>query len=349
MRHFAMLDGLRGIAALVVVLYHLFEAVPILPQPPRAYLAVDFFFLLSGYVVGHAYDGKLRDGMTVARFAAIRLVRLYPLIVAGVLLGAAVWLVDAGRGYGPAQVIAATAAALVMLPVPRGNGGRAWPINSPLWSLAFELAGNLVYAIAAPRLATRTLALVVVGLLPALVAIGWANHGLMVGPLWRATLPLGLVRMAFPFALGLLLFRVVPIRPAIPCSGPLSALLLTALLCAPVRDGAIYDAAAVILAFPAVLLLALRAEPGTRAARRWRLAGALSYPVYTLHQPIVQAAGAIAAGAALDPAGRIALALATMALVLGLAWAALVAYDIPVRGWLSRRWLHRARPVTPRI
>ncbi|MEH3105923.1 MAG: acyltransferase [Sphingomonas fennica] len=345
MRHIATLDGLRGLAAITVVLYHLLEVVPVLPQPPRAYLEVDFFFLLSGYVVGHAYDAKLRAGMGVRRFAAIRLIRLYPLIAAGVLLGAAVWLADTGRGYGPKQVAGAAAVALLMLPVPRANAGRAWPINNSLWSLAFELAGNFAYALAAPRLTTRALAIVTACLLPALALTSWAADGLMVGPLWRWTLPLGLVRMAFPFALGLLMARLARPRSTLPAAGTLSALVLGTMLWAPVADGTVYDPVAVVLVCPLILWLALHAAPGPRAAAVSGWAGALSYPVYALHQPLVQAGGALALRLTPDRTGLALLAAAAILLVIALSWAALLLYDAPVRAWASRRWLRR--PIAP--
>ncbi|WP_066721730.1 acyltransferase family protein [Sphingomonas pituitosa] len=98
--HFDVLDGLRGTAALLVVAFHiqgitvLFEASRLLL--PHAYLAVDFFFALSGFVVGYAYDDRW-GRMTVREFLARRLVRLHPLVVLGTVLGLASYCVDQPR------------------------------------------------------------------------------------------------------------------------------------------------------------------------------------------------------------------------------------------------------------
>ena len=61
--HYDILDGLRGVAALMVILYHVFECFDWTPLP-HGYLAVDFFFVLSGFVIGYAYDGRWREGLT---------------------------------------------------------------------------------------------------------------------------------------------------------------------------------------------------------------------------------------------------------------------------------------------
>src|SRR6516225_9704176 len=89
--HYPILDGLRGVAAILVIIYHLFEAyypVPAHHPEHHGYLAVDFFFLLSGFVVGYAYDDRWEKGMSVWDFFKIRLIRLHPLVLLGVLIGA---------------------------------------------------------------------------------------------------------------------------------------------------------------------------------------------------------------------------------------------------------------------
>lgn len=93
--HYVVLDGLRGVAALVVLGFHVFEAFATSPFDQKfnhGYLAVDFFFMLSGFVIGYAYDARWRGngnpgGMTTADFFKRRLVRLHPMICVGALLG----------------------------------------------------------------------------------------------------------------------------------------------------------------------------------------------------------------------------------------------------------------------
>lgn len=95
--HYELLDGLRGVAALLVVWYHLFEAFATSPVDQRfnhGYLAVDFFFLLSGFVIGYAYDERWGRGLRMRDFIKRRLIRLHPMVVLGALLGAAAFFVQ---------------------------------------------------------------------------------------------------------------------------------------------------------------------------------------------------------------------------------------------------------------
>ena len=87
--HYDILDGLRGIAALTVVWFHIFEAFATSHLDQRinhGYLAVDFFFILSGFVIGYAYDDRWKK-MTVTEFLKRRLIRLHPMVVIGAVIG----------------------------------------------------------------------------------------------------------------------------------------------------------------------------------------------------------------------------------------------------------------------
>jgi peptidoglycan/LPS O-acetylase OafA/YrhL len=78
------LDGMRGLAAILVVVYH-FEVV--VKLVPSGYLAVDFFFLLSGLVIARTYAPRFEDGLKTRDFFVHRIIRLYPLFFVGLLLG----------------------------------------------------------------------------------------------------------------------------------------------------------------------------------------------------------------------------------------------------------------------
>ena len=92
--HYEILDGLRGVAALLVVFYHIFEGLSfaaggtLITTINHGYLAVDFFFILSGFVIGYAYDDRLRKSMTLGNFFKRRLIRLHPMILMGAVIGA---------------------------------------------------------------------------------------------------------------------------------------------------------------------------------------------------------------------------------------------------------------------
>ena len=167
--HYDLLDGLRGVAALTVVCFHLFEAYATSHLDQRinhGYLAVDFFFILSGFVVGYAYDDRWTK-MTVWEFLTRRLVRLQPMVVIGALIGAVmfytqgcpVWDVSA---VPVAMLLVATLMNAFMIPATPGaeirGVGEMYPLNGPAWSLFFEYIGNLLYALFIRRLSTRALA-----------------------------------------------------------------------------------------------------------------------------------------------------------------------------------------------
>lgn len=129
-RHrYEILDGLRGVAALLVIWYHVFEAFATSPVDQRfnhGYLAVDFFFVLSGFVIGHAYDGRWKRGMTPGRFILRRIIRLQPMVIIGVLLGVISFIIQGcerwdGIAVSTAAVILSFIFGLFMLPALPGT------------------------------------------------------------------------------------------------------------------------------------------------------------------------------------------------------------------------------------
>ena len=179
--HYALLDGLRGVAALLVVWYHVFEGFqfagnkPVIDFINHGYLAVDFFFILSGFVVGYAYDSRWGKTLTTGGFFRRRLIRLQPMVCMGALIGAVSFLLTGmERWDGTHATLGLTLLAFVcgclMLPAlpgmpreVRGNG-EMFPLNGPCWSLFFEYIGNIVYALVIRRLSTRLLSLLTVAL-----------------------------------------------------------------------------------------------------------------------------------------------------------------------------------------
>ena len=219
--HYELLDGLRGVAALLVICYHIFEGFATSPVDQRfnhGYLAVDFFFLLSGFVIGYAYDDRWKRGMRCRDFIRRRLIRLHPMVILGAVFGAAAfWLQGSVRWDGTpvsaGMLLLALLCGMVLLPVWPGAGhevrgnGEMYPLNGPSWSLFFEYLGNLLYAFLLRRLPTRLLALVVVlsGSALTLFAVcdlsGYGHLG--VGwTLADYNLPGGLLRMLFCFRGG---------------------------------------------------------------------------------------------------------------------------------------------------
>jgi peptidoglycan/LPS O-acetylase OafA/YrhL len=227
-KHYALLDGLRGVAALLVLWHHVFEGYSFAGGGPilvvnHGYLAVDFFFILSGFVLSYAYDDRWGKSLTFGSFIKRRLIRLHPMVVMGAVLGAITFLLQGsvqwdGTRVATSVVMWALLISMFMIPaVPgtpreiRGNG-EMFPLNGTNWSLFFEYIGNLLYALFIRRLSTRWIRVLTIVLGIALAAfsifdvsgynqlgIGWTLDAVnFVG---------GLLRMLFPFTLGMLISR----------------------------------------------------------------------------------------------------------------------------------------------
>ena len=149
--HYDLLDGLRGVAAVLVVWYHIFEAFATSPIDQRfnhGYLAVDFFFILSGFVIGYAYDDRWKV-MKTKDFFKRRLIRLHPMVVLGAVLGAITFYIQGsekwdGTPVSMSMVMLAMLMGLFLIPAVPGTGpevrgnGEMYPLNGPSWSLFFE-------------------------------------------------------------------------------------------------------------------------------------------------------------------------------------------------------------------
>jgi peptidoglycan/LPS O-acetylase OafA/YrhL len=335
----ANLDGLRGMAAIAVVLMHASSAFGLGWVPVHAYLAVDFFFLLSGYVIARAYDRRLQQGWAFG-FMQRRLIRLYPFIVAGSLIGFLETLVDGVRVHtlGLSQAVLDVLSSLLVIPTPPliAHGWRVFPADSPLWSLFFELAANVFYALAAPFLRQRQLWLLV-GLSGfTLAAVTYFQNGDDFG---LASFKLAAPRVLFSFLLGVALYRTLgpnPRRAALPRVPILLVLgVFACVLFAPTPVGWLYDILAVFAVFPLILVLALTANPG---GRRWQAGcltlGLLSYPVYAIHLPFLVLISQTIFYEA-GPAGRALGLLLSLAALVPLSWLLVILYDRPVRRGLS--------------
>ena len=335
-RHYLALDGLRGIAALAVVSLHVAGYFRLPVQPGHAYLAVDFFFMLSGFVIAHAYDSRLRLGMGVARFLAVRLIRLQPLVLLGVALGTGAYLLHGGTGM--ANVLLAAVTNALLLPSPFLLALRPWafPLDTPLWSLAFEIWINLLYALLFRALTRRTLSSALALGAGLVLAVSLTHAGLDVGFAWQ-DFQLGGARVLFPFVMGVMLSRYASTGAGGAGWAHALCVPLLLVLCAPAFGGGWYDAAAVLLFFPALLFAAARAPASRHLDPLWRWLGRLSYPVYVVHYPFVVVVSNLLKSAHAGPAAAWAGAGATMLLVLVFAALAEKFYDAPVRAWASRR------------
>ena len=381
---YEILDGLRGVAALMVVVFHCFETyVPVFKTQivNHGYLAVDFFFVLSGFVIGYAYDDRW-DKMTTWGFFKRRLTRLHPMVIAGMVVGAALFFF--ASGYFPKTLEVegwkfALCFVMGLLMIPCGNGLdiRGWgelnSFNGPQWTLTFEYIGNILYAFILRRLPKMALAFLCVGcaFFTLDLTLGWDVFGFFPdGPQytviggWSLTgqqIYIGFTRLLYPFLCGLLISRMLPGRRSAenPSGSPIHlrggfwwcSLALVAVFSMPciggdygVRDG-IFQAVCILLLFPLIVLTgagSLTTDPKSTAVCKWL--GDISYPIYITHYPIMyMQMGWVADHPDAPVWMHVMVNLGVVFMSIILAWGLLKAYDLPVRQWLTEHWLKRAR------
>lgn len=337
---FAALDGLRGVAAIAVILFHL----PGIAGPislPRAYLAVDFFFLLSGFVLAYAYGDRLDRGWPTRDFLLVRWIRLYPLYALGTLLGLLIvltpwaWHPQFGSTL---RLLVRLVLGLCFLPAFTADFW-IFPLNFPSWSILQEFLGNIGHAVFLRRRSSAALALVVlagaIGTVLSAVRVGSLNFGPN-----RPYASLAVCRLVFGYVGGLLLYRIWRSRrPRFALPASLSAVLLCTTFALPFALGGLRtELACLFVLFPLLIMGAASAEPGGTVGHVYRLLGKLSYPVYLLHMPLYVLIGSVWSHPArqftADPSP--AVGALYLPLLLALAFAANRFYDAPLRAWLTQ-------------
>lgn len=340
---FVVLDGMRGLAALAVVTDHI-DSPFLTALIPGRYLAVDFFFVLSGFVLAHVYAQRLAGGMSALEFMRVRLIRLYPLYVfglaAGVLLAALLVL----RGWSDvswAQIGATAGLGLFMLPTPTAISTSPYviyPFDPPAWSLFFELVVNAAFALVFLRLGPRMMALIIAVSAIVLVWSGFHYERLHGGFSWE-NFAGGFPRVFFGFFVGVALHRLHLKRalPALPAWAAFLILLVVFAVPATGLARAWFDLAAAMIFFPALVALCARSPGEGALARGMGWLGLMSYGVYILHVPIRDWLDVALTVLHLNTLPGVVMAL----LVGGLAITATAVldrvYDRPLRRWLTRR------------
>lgn len=358
--HYEILDGLRGVAALMVLVFHVFDACQsnILPH---GYLAVDFFFVLSGFVIGYAYDDRWQQGLTIGGFLRRRLIRLHPMVVAGAVVGCMCFLAAGGQRWDGEAVatgwaLLAFLGMILMIPALPGcptevrGFGEFFPLNGPFWSLFYEYIGNVLYALLLRRLTSRWLSVVALvsgccvvytAMTQGYLGVGWSAAD---GGWWQ-----GLMRMLFPYSMGMLMarhFRPLQVRHAFWwCS---AIVLAVGLMPEAGGEGSpwlngLSDALVVIVLFPALVWLAASDKhTSQRVSTVSRRLGDLSYPLYTVHYPFMSLlffrlgfdGNPMPIQTVFD---HWAVALLPVIFTPILAWLLMKYYDKPVRRWLLQK------------
>jgi peptidoglycan/LPS O-acetylase OafA/YrhL len=342
--HFVVLDGLRGVAAVGVVTFHFMEMVIWNYSKlwiGHGFLAVDFFFCLSGFVMGYAYDDRL-PRMGLGSFLKARLIRLHPLVVLGAVLGLIAFYANpfgVTPGYGPGKVALMFAASLLLIPygVMKERGQNLFSLNAPSWSLFWEYVANVVFGIALYRVKRGMLAVLTVAAAILLCWVGYRAGNLSGG--WSArNFWDGGARVAFSFMAGLLVYRMGWRLRTRLGFGALSVLLVLALVMPYARGGWIREAAVIVVYFPLLVALGAGATVSPRVERLCKFSGDLSYPLYMTHYSVIWIWGDFAEKHKLATGGLAPYVICGVATMVAFACLVMVAYDKPVRAYLRARW-----------
>ena len=360
--HFEILDGLRGVAAIMVVWFHIFEAYAtshLDQQINHGYLAVDFFFILSGFVIGYAYDDRWKT-MNTLEFLKRRVIRLQPMVVIGALIGGIMFYTQGCNVWDVSKVtilalFIATFLNALLIPAPIGTEvrglGEMYPLNGPSWSLFFEYIGNILYALFIRKLSVKALTVLVVlaGCGLSIFAIWGPTGDICVGySLTKSEFTGGFLRLLFSFSAGVLLFRLF--KPAkVKGAFWICSIILIVLLAIPRIGGAdhlwmngLYDTICFALIFPLLVYLGASGQvTGKWMTRTCRFLGDISYPLYMVHYPFIYLYYAWVKNKELTFGQSLPGALAVVIGSMILAYVLLRCYDIPVRNYLVKRFLKK--------
>jgi len=371
---YEILDGLRGVAAMLVVAYHLFEIHYHggVDQPiNHGYLAVDFFFVLSGFVIGYAYDDRWNK-MSTCSFFKRRLIRLHPMVIFGTLFGTLMFYFGSCEAFPLINdtpwwmVVLVMLWCFTMIPLPHSMDIRGWaetnPLNGPAWSLQWEYLANILYALLFRRFSKMALGICVAIFAAMTITLcldidvtgflqerSYASYTVVGG--WSTTpdqLQVGLTRLLYPFFSGLLVSRVgklIKVRGGFWwCS-----LMITILLCMPWMGlgtegdsrwtNGLYEAFCILICFPLIVAIGAGSSvKGGKSEAINRFLGDISYPLYITHFPLIYMLMSWTDSHKDAPLGtHIFVSACVFILAILIAYGAYKLYDLPVREWLKKK------------
>ncbi len=351
-QRYEILDGLRGVAAIMVLIYHICEPHWGQTTQPVAhgYLAVDFFFVLSGFVIGYAYDDRWSKGLSLKDFMKRRITRLHPMVVLSAMINLACMFFLAGGLIFPdvsmGMVLLAWLLSMLMIP---GLGGQVFLISGTQWTLFYEYLANVLYATVIRRLSNKVLYTIV-----AIFGI-WTfafltcypdSKGVMAGG-WEFNAPdilRAFTRLLFPFFGGLALFRINKLihfrRGFFWASMLVLVILLFPHLEGPFWVNGLYEALVIALLFPLIIYIGAGSPlTGKRATKICTFLGEISFPLYISHYGYIFLYMQYVFGNDYTFGQTWPVALLVFVASLATAYLSLKFYDLPLRKWLKEHWL----------
>lgn len=375
---FEILDGLRGVAAMLVVVFHLFETYSSGPADQiinHGYLAVDFFFVLSGFVIGYAYDDRW-GRMSTWDFFKRRLIRLQPMVVLGTLIGAFWFYFGAAPGFELVmqtpwwKLLLIMILGCIMFPTPPSMDIRGWKeinsLNGAQWSLLWEYIANILYALFIRRFSRVALGVMValsafltidlamdLDVFGLLEARSYAKYTVIGGfGLTHDQVYIGICRLLYPFFGGLLLYRLGKLRVNLKSGGMLwCSLAVAATLAVPHIGGethqwlnGLYCVVIILFVYPTIVAAGAGSPlKGRKTTAVCKFLGLISYPLYITHYPMIYVQMNWAARHADAPLGtHIWVAVSIFVASIAVAYASVKVYDLPIRAWLSARFLRKS-------
>jgi peptidoglycan/LPS O-acetylase OafA/YrhL len=336
-------------------------------------LAVDLFFMLSGFVIAHSYADRLARGMSFLDYLARRAIRLYPMFLFGLVIGTLVLVFQSqlGRANMPPLVIAFSFREnLFYIPSfhnfeirsfgdPEAIAGEIFPGNPPSWSLFFEVVASISFLVLF-RLQTKSLAaaaaLFFAGALVTAYAPSLLLHEKTIdffGGWGRDNFIGGFPRVFYAFTMGLLLHSLSTTGRVPPFAATLTGwfkrpsllyLLLLVIFAFPFSVKGLYPVIILAVVAPCIIYIGSMVTCTTALSLNTaRFLGWISYPVYCLHCPIGRAVYLGADFAHLSHAIAFVVAV-TLSLLISVVVTKL--YDEPIRRRLSQ-WMRGPAKISP--
>jgi peptidoglycan/LPS O-acetylase OafA/YrhL len=343
-KHFEVLDGLRGVAALAVVIFHFMEW--IFTDPGKnfighGFLAVDFFFCLSGFVIGYAYDSRL-EKIGVVEFFKARLIRLHPLVVLGSVLGLLALLFDPFASpitynAGRLTLLFVCSVFLVPFPVMEDRAFNLFGLNAPSWSLFWEYVANIFYAFILYKVTRRSLIILTILAAAGICMVSYRSGNLLGG--WSKDNFLdGGARVAYSFLAGLLLYRSNwIIKNKLGFIG-LAILLSFAFLMPVTKWNWLTEALVVLFYFPLLVSLGAGSNLSMQLKKVCQFSGNISYPLYMTHYSVLWIFGNYFTKEKPTANQLTYIIIPSIILLVVIAYFVMMYYDIPGRRYLAKKW-----------
>jgi peptidoglycan/LPS O-acetylase OafA/YrhL len=347
-RRFITLDAMRGVAAISVMLFHYLLGTPY-HIFGHAYYAVDFFFVLSGVVLTHAYGTRILNQMSFLTYIKTRLIRLYPFYALGTFFGivlCGVYVIDSMiDAFGYKEYFLSIICGGLFVPylndfaIPFTShmtvSGLLFPLNPPAWSLFFEmLAGIALFPVIKRRINVKYIVgLSLIVLVSTLVYYRRVNLGWGMDTMFG-----GFARTAFAFFLGTWTYsRFTTLKNRWLVADPRAIIIITVIMFILPMPRVLAAVACAIL-IPLLIVAGLFADTETERHGFFIWLGKISYGIYAIHFPIYRIIIVVLSNAPLARPildAPLLLACVVGILVIALANLLTIFIDEPLRRWLN--------------